>query len=406
MKILVLCYLLLAVNTLAADTTAPATTAINSLGADLMRAAANPGTNALFSPYSIQSVLAMTYAGAAGTTREEMTKALHFGTNDGQLQGSFALLQKQLQGMMQRSAKFTGEDKENPFLRHDPITLTIANRLFGQSGYPFHPAFLNGLSNYFQAPLLQMDFSGNPEKATSSINEWVNAETKQRIPNLLPEGALNLETCLVLINAVYFKAPWATPFYPKSTKPGPFHLSTGGVVDVPLMWQRERFGYQKYKGFTAITLQYAEDELQFLILLPDEINGLAALESQITQFSTYANLPERDIILSLPKFKMTPPTLALNSVLQRLGMKSAFNPTEANFSRMANRPIFIQGVFHKTFLTLDELGTEAAAATSAVGGEGIPEKTITITVDHPFLFAIQHRASGACLFLGHLVDPR
>ncbi len=397
--------LFLAAKASAADSTAPAATAINSMGVDLLHVAAHTNANALFSPYSIQSVLAMTYAGADGATRDEMSKALHFGTNEAQLHASFRLLQRQLQYLTQRSAKSANEEKDNPWNHHDPITFTVANRLFAQSGYPFRADFLDRVSNYYRAPLLQMDFSRDPDKARNLINEWVNTETRQRIPNLIPEPVFDAETRLVLVNAMYLKAPWASCFDPRGTRTNWFQLSTGYAETVPMMWQRESVGYQKYNDFTAVAVPYAGEELQFLILLPDATNGLAALESRITQFAAYANLPKREIILGLPKFKMTPPTMSLNSTLQELGMNSAFNSATANFQRMANRPIFIQGVFHKAFIAVDEKGTEAAAATAAVAGEGIPEKTLTVTVDHPFLFAIQHRASGACLFLGHVVDP-
>jgi serpin B len=208
------------------------------------------------------------------------------------------------------------------------------------------------------------------------------------------------------VNAVYLKAPWAESFSTNVTELTPFHLASGTNVDVSLMWQRETVGYMKYGGFTAISIPYSGNELQFLILLPDATNGVQALESRLTQLGTCANLPQKEIIIGLPKLKITPETLLLKPILQGLGMKTAFDEPTADFTRMA-KGVFINGVFHKTFLNLDEKGTEAGAATAVTAaGTGIEPKVMVVTVDRPFIFAIQHRASGTCLFLGHVVDPR
>ena len=399
--------LFLATSSFAANLTEPATTAINSFGLDLLRSAARPDTNALFSPYSMEFALAMTYAGADGVTRDEMAKTLHFGTNEMQVHRSFALLRTQLDGMMQRSAKVAKErnEKGNGAVT-DPLTFVTANRVFGASGYPFRGGFMDCLRTNYQAPLLEVDFARNPVAATKLINDMVWADTRLRIPNLIPPGALNLETRLVLVNAVYLKAPWAEPFDAHSTRSAPFHLGVGAVADVPMMWKRENVGYTKYNGFTAISIPYSGNELQFLILLPDATNGVQALESRMIQLAACANLPVREIILALPKFKIAPPTLSLQPILKGLGMKTAFDARSADFTRMARKGVYITGAFHKTFLNLDEKGTEAAAATAVAAGEGIEPKVMVIPVDHPFIFAIQHRASGACLFLGHVVDPR
>jgi serpin B len=407
MKIIALCSaLFLAAGAFAADSTAPAANAINSFGLDLLRNAAKPDINALYSPYSIALTLAMTYAGAAGVTRDEMAKTLHFGTNEMAVHHSFALLRAQLDGMIQRSARVTAErnSKGGGFI--DPITFVAANRVFGAGREPFRRGFMDCLATNYRAPLLEFVFTRDPAAATKLMNDVVLADTRLRIPDLIPQGALTVDTRVVLVNAVYLKAPWEHPFAP-STGSAPFHVGLSAIADVPMMWQREKFGYMKYNGFTAIALPYIGNELQFLIFLPDATNGVQALESRLTQIGACANLPVRELILGLPKFKITPPTLPLKPILQGMGMKTAFDQSTADFPRMAEKGMFVTAAFHKTFLNLDETGTEAGAASVMLGGgSGIPEKTMVVTVDRPFIFAIQHRPSGACLFLGHVVDPR
>jgi len=175
----------------------------------------------------------------------------------------------------------------------------------------------------------------------------------------------------------------------------------------------------KRDGFTAVSLPYSGGELQFLVLLPDEVNGLRTIESKLTAgvLAQCAKLETRDVDLSLPKFKFEPPSIALAEKLEALGMKTAFDrpPGSANFDRMApRRPndyLYISQVFHKTFIAVDEKGTEAAAATAVAAAVGSaprppPPPPIEVKVDRPFLYAIQHVPSGVCLFLGRVTDPR
>jgi serpin B len=401
--------LFLATSAIAVDSTAPSATAINSFGLDLLRKAGKPDTNALFSPYSIEIALAMTYAGADGATRNEMTRTLHFDTNEIAMHRSFRLLQSQMNGVMQRSGQLVEGLKKHGFANPgDPITLTVANRLFGQQGYVFREPFLSCLKNYYEAPLVQADFRKNAAGATKLINDWAGAQTKNRIRNVIPDGALNGDIRLVLVNAIYLKAPWEMPFYEGSTKPLPFRVGGGLITNVPTMQIQTQLGYSQYRGFRAVTIPYKGGEIQFLILLPDADNGLAELESRLTQLDKCASLPIREVKLCLPKFKLEPATISLAKELKLLGMKSAFG-AEADFGRMAEGDLFITEIFHKTFLALDEKGTEAAAVTFADVGTGIPPKPpkpVEVKVDHAFIFAIQHRASGACLFLGHVVNPQ
>jgi serine protease inhibitor len=263
-----------------------------------------------------------------------------------------------------------------------------------------------------------MDFRNNSASATKTINDWVADKTKKRIQNLVPPGALNPKTALVLVNALYLKAPWETKFPEHATQPQPFHVRGGEATNVPTMNVQRVFGYSKTNDVTVISVPYKGNDLQFLIILPDDANGLSKTETELTpeKLSGWANLPGQTVKLFLPKFKMEPPTLPLGDALQKLGMLTAFDapPGSANFDRMApRRPddyLCISKVFHKTFISVDEKGTEAAAATAVamvrMSGIARPIEPVEVKVDHPFIFAIQHRASGACLFLGHVVDPR
>src|SRR2546422_3087695 len=212
-------------------TTDPAAAAVNALGIDLLKKTSAPDGNALLSPYSIQSALAMAYAGAEGLTREEMAKVLHYPKDEAALHQSFAALRKTLQDVMRRSAESSERERQYS-TTNDPLVLTIANRLFGQSGYEFRQSFLGLLNDSYAAPFEPMDFKKDPALAARQINAWVENQTRQRIRNLVTEAALNELTRLVLVNAIYFKAPWDEPFETSATKPGSFYVNGSHRVDV------------------------------------------------------------------------------------------------------------------------------------------------------------------------------
>ncbi len=397
---------------------ASAAQSINALGLELLAQGTTADTNALLSPYSIQAALAMTFAGAAGDTRAEMAKVLHYSGDEAELHQSFAALQKALEDVAARSTK-RAESARQRGATMDPVILTVANRLFGQEGYEFRAPFLALAQDTYGAPLQPMDFVREAAAATKEINAWVEEKTIRRIRDLIPPNGLDAETRLVLVNAIYLKAPWAEPFSESATKPAPFHVRGTQPQDVPTMVRKARFGYADREGFTVVTIPYSGGELQFVVLLPDDNNGLAALEAKVTPelLAACADPGSAELILHLPKFKIEPPLFKLGKVLQSLGMRSAFDRPRgsANFDRMAPRKpndyLCISEVFHKTFLDLDEKGTEAAAATAVVMTRvtsAMPDrvKPIEVRVDHPFLFAIQHRPTGACLFLGRVTDPR
>ena len=397
------------------------TPAINQLGLELLRAEASAGRsgNRLLSPYSIASALAMAYTGAEGRTRQEMRRVLGLPRDDAAVLDGFAALAgelRELQAASRREAERVRADGAT----EEAIEISVANRLFAQSGFAFRPAFTAALRERFGAPLDELDFAHAAEPARVTINDWVAHETHDRIRDLVPAGAIGDTTRAVLANAVYLRAPWENSFETDETKSDRFWIEGNRQTDVPTMVQRRHFGYEQRKGYTAVALPYRGGELQFVVLLPDRRDGLAKLERTVTPglLAACARLPKRDVVLHLPKITLEPAVLPLGAALRRLGLTTAFDEPRgsANFDRMAPRKpndyLCLSEVFHRTWLSLDENGTEAAAATAVVALSAFavssepPPPPIEVRIDHPFLFAIQHVSSGTCLFLGRLVDPR
>jgi len=418
MKITLFVLLVSFTASLQAATPEQAAQAVNALGIDLHRQMPKEG-NLCLSPYSIQSALAMTYLGASGVTQEEMARVLHFPADKQALGESFTALRQALEDAQRASAETVAHAKKygGP---SEALTLRVANRLFGQKTYEFRKPFLAEVKTYFGAPLQPMNFRKNPAGATGDINTWVAKQTQNKIRDLINEPLLN-DTRLVLVNALYFKAAWSYDFAESATSPKPFHVNGGKqTVDVPTMQSDLNMRYYSGRGFQAITRSYVGNHLHFLLIVPDSVGGISSVEAKLTPklLLACAQAEYREVILHLPKFKITPPTVQLSELLQKLGMTTAFDEPKgsADFDAMApKRPdeyLYISKVFHKTFLELDEKGTEAAAATAvvmrprAMAIEQERPKPIELKADHPFIFAIQHAASGACLFLGRVNDPR
>jgi len=389
---------------------------INAFGLDLHRVLAEDGGNRLASPWSIQSALAMTYAGAAGKTKEEMAKVLHFTADETTLHAGFQAIAADLS----EQARGSREQLDAPGRSggpNTPLEINAANRLFGQDGYPFEKPFLEFIEKSYGEPLEKMDFTKQAEACRGRINQWVEEQTKDRIKDLIPPGLLDEETRLVLTNAIYMKAPWAAEFVEDAE--APFFVNGVEEVKLPGLVKRESFGYRKIPGGALVSVPYAGGGLQFLLMIPDEKDGLAALEKTLTAgvLTEAAALPPQDIRLHFPKFKLEPESILLAENLTAMGMPSAFNKPRgsADFSRMAPRKpddyLCISEVVHKAFIAVDKHGTEAAAATAVIMARATsmpvePAEPLEIRVDRPFAFAIQHVSSGACLFLGRVTDPR
>ena len=300
--------------------------------------------------------------------------------------------------------------KANSIVDDKPaFTLNIVNQLWGQAGYAFLPEFLNTLSQNYNAGLKTVDFAADPEAARELINLWVEAQTNEKIRDLIPEGVLNELTRLVITNAVYFKAAWLSPFDPANTKNGSFTLLDGTQADVPMMHQSSSMRAYVSQDVQAVELPYEGGTYSMVALMPTAGN-LDTFEQSLTAESLQDilnQLERASVTLSMPKFKFDA-AFALNDALEGMGMTDAFDPMKANFSRMdGTTSLYISSALHKAFVDVNEEGTEAAAATAvAIGLTSAPGQSYTITLDHPFLFLIRDNATGTLLFVGRMADPR
>lgn len=421
MKIRLLPATLLAAMSLSLGAASPlenATTSINQLGLQLLSRLGAVDQNAVLSPYSIQAAFVLAYAGAEGVTREEMRRVLGYPESDADLTNGLPVLQRTLEGLVSQSVQRAAE-AEKYGGKSEPLTLSVANRLFGQDGYPFRPGYLDLTRDAFGAPFEPLDFQRSADKARRHINDWVAEKTRNRIQDLIPPDGVNRDTRLALVNAIHFKSPWLEPFVARETKPRPFHVRGGEAVSVPTLRRQASFRYAQRAGYSVAALPFGTPDLQFLVIRPEARDGLAQVAAGLTaaELVELARAGSRELILELPKFKLEPPTVRLGLVLRGMGMRTAFNEPAgtANFDRMApRRPddyLYISEAFHKAFVAVDEKGAEAAAATAVIMARATsipakPPEPLEFKVDRPFLFAIQHRPTGACLFLGRVTDPR
>jgi serpin B len=362
--------------------------------------------NLLVSPYSISQALAMTYAGAGGETVTQMANTLHFTLDQSALPGAFQALNGSL---VARGTAAADPERGEP-----ARALNIANGLWGEQTFPFNPEFSAQLAAYYGAGLQTADFLNNPVGARKEINGWIAQQTEHRIQDILPDGAITPETRLVLANAIYFYGGWAHTFDASATADGDFFLLDGASTRVPFMSQQESFSYAAGDGFQAIELPYAGSQLAFTVILPDA-GQFAAIEDRLDSTmldAAIGQMADRLVVLYLPKFEFEY-AASLVDPLAALGMHDAFDPNVADFSGMlggpAAEPLVISDVLHKAFISVDEEGTEAAAATAVImaPGAGAPpeEEPLEVRIDRPFLFAIRDPQTGAILFLGRVMNP-
>jgi serpin B len=354
--------------------------------------------NLFFSPESISTALAMTYAGARGDTAAEMAKTLHF-----------TLPPERLHPAM-------GAQLSNLNAAHKGYQLRAANALWAQRDYVFLDDFLKVNKRDYGAGFNQVDFKGATEEARLTINQWIEQKTENKIKDLLQPGVLNSLTKMVLTNAIYFKGDWLTPFPKAWTEDDDFHLSTARNVKAPLMHLTEGFDYFDGGTFQALEIPYKSGDLSMIVFLPKDIGGLPALEKSLTASNMKQWLdqlrPVPEVILTLPKFQMTR-QLSLQDTLGAMGMPRAFDPNAADFSGMTGkRELYISAVIHKAYIDVNEKGTEAAAATAVVmhGALAMPPRfqpppPPVFRADHPFVFLIRDNHSGGILFMGRVTDP-
>ena len=345
--------------------------------------------NLFYSPHSLSMALAITYAGARGETEQQMAQALHYTLHQAQLHPAFNALDQTLAGRSE------GKDASR---------LHVANSLWGQQGTTFLDDFLDIQAEHYGAELRVIDF-GQARQARRSINQWVSDQTENRIPELLPPDSVDGETALILANAIYFDAAWMHPFDESATHDGAFTLLDGGQVTTPMMEQAAEFGYAERTGVRAVELGYAGGELSMVILLPED-GAFAEFAQGLDVGALNAILDDlrpTGVRLTMPKFRFDA-DLKLKDALMALGL-DAFD--DADFSGMdGTRELFIDEIYHKAFIAVDEAGTEAAAATAVVmARKGETHREQAIRVDRPFLFLIRDIETGAILFLGHVMDP-
>jgi len=354
---------------------------------------ASPG-NLFFSPYSISTALAMTYAGAHGDTEKQMSQVLHFETLQGQAHFSFSELQRQL--------KEAGAQQG--------IQLDIANALWAQKGHPFLFAFLNVAKDEYQANINQADFISGAEAARGEINQWVSRQTKDKIQDILPPASVDASTRLVLANAIYFKGKWEHPFSKEATRPGDFHVTADQKSMAPMMHKTAHFAYAEHEDVQILEIPYTKGALRFVAILPRKIDGLSAVEKKLTPAYLaicLGKLRSEKVEVAMPRFEMRA-YFQLKQTLGEMGMPVAFAAGEADFSGMdGTQDLFLSAVIHKAFVDVNEEGTEAAAATGVVVEAALARPTAMprFVADHPFLFLIRDAESGAILFIGRLVKP-
>lgn len=365
---------------------------------DLYKKVASSDGNIFFSPYSISAALAMTSAGTKGKTLQEMNKVLHLPANTHE---QFQELEKDINSAV-------------------GYKLTVANSVWVEKSDTFKPAFQDIVKSKYNAHFEALDFKNQPDPSRITINKWVEQKTQDKIKDLLPPNSIKGGemdyTGLVLANAIYFKGDWRAKFKKEQTKPGDFVLANKDTVKTQFMNMKDRFYYAEDDKFQVLEMMYEGGDVSMVVFLPKKGKDLKKLAKN---FNTkyFAQMMKKassngmsEVIVSFPKFKQEA-TLELKTILQSMGMPLAFTK-KADFSSIRDlkpgEALYIDQVYHKAFVAVDEAGTEAAAATAVVMatlGAMMPMKKIEFIADHPFLYAIHHKKSDSILFLGRYAKP-
>jgi len=371
----------------------------NAFGFDLFAHLRTTPGNLAFSPASLSLGLLLPWGGARGETDTAFRNVMHLDGSAAELLPAWGQLVTALQDPSR------------------PVTLKVANRLFGDAGYTFAPAYLEATRAAFGAGLEPVDFRQAPEEARGTINAWVEEQTEKRIRELVPASGVTKEARPVLVNALYFLGKWQHPFEASATRPAAFHKTPDAARDVPTMHQTGAFRFVAQDGLKALELPYEGGSLALLLVLPDAVDGLPAVEQALDASgldALVAGLASARVSVALPRFEIDPSaSLSLADALVEMGLAVAFDRDQADFTGIANPPdpadrLLLSHVFHKAFVKVDETGTEAAAATAAamVRAAALPAPPeAEFKADHPFLFFLRDVPSGLLLFAGRVADP-
>lgn len=363
--------------------------------------------NIFFSPVSVMRALAMLQLGAKGNTEQQIEKVLQLSKTTKKPKENSAdshdeeSVHEQFQKLMTQLNKSNGAyDLKSP------------NGIYGAKGFPFLQTFMEDIKKYYQANVESLDFTHAAEESQKKINSWVENKTNGKIKDLFPKGSLNSSTILVLVNAVYFKGQWDHKFDEKHTTEDKFWLNKNTSKPVQMMKQRNKYNFTLLEDVQAkvVEIPYKGKELSMFILLPMEIDGLKKIEEQLTadkllEWTSPENMQMTQLHLSLPRFKVEE-KYDLPGPLQHMGMLDAFNPQKADFSGMSSTEgLVVSKVLHKSFVEVNEEGTEAAAATEVETRLLSAQKTIEFVSDHPFLFIVKHKYTNTILFFGKMFSP-
>ena len=365
--------------------------------------------NLFYSPYSLYTAMAVVYAGAAGNTAVQFQDVMNVRAAPERFHGNLNSLDLTLLNDSLRPGQADSDDPDAP------PTLSVANGLWLQDGLEVQPEFLNTATANYGIGLQQLDFRKAPDGAVKTINQWVDKATQGKIKGAINRSSITDDTSLVVTNAVYFKGDWEYQFEEENTTDQPFYLLDGKVVQVPMMFQREDYGYRLGEGYTAMNLPYRGYNFDLLIVMPDE-GTFETFEESLTgdrlQAIT-AYMGSAPVILQLPRFKLEY-SFSARAGLQGLGLGDAFDRKRADFRPIASslfgepiEELWIEDAVQKAFIEVNEKGSEAAAATAFFGAvtTSIPPPPVEITIDRPFIFLLRHSETGAVLFMGRVLNP-
>lgn len=360
--------------------------------AELYRKVAAEGENALVSPYSVHSALLLVHAGAGGDTLAEIDRVLRLAGPDSAA-GSYARLADQLSA---------AGPKGTP-------SMSVANAIWAAKGLAPRDGYLARVRDGYGAEARELDFAGDADGSRRTINGWVSERTRERIPELLPAGSIDSLVRVVLTNAVAFKADWKVPFEKRATKPAPFHLADGSKKDVPMMRRVGGLRLGTVEGGRVLELPYADPNFVMAVVLPDEGADLSAFEkgwSADALSVALANARMANVDVGLPRFTLKIAS-ELKPTLAAMGLQETFGSSPDLSAMTPARDIVLSRVIHEAFIQVDEVGTEAAAATAIIGRakSAAPRPPERFVCDRPFVFAVVHKPTGLPAFVGRFAKP-